>query len=50
MAYQIAFDLYENASQQILSAIINALKAISPLPIGDSEVQGDETKKSDEPK
>lgn len=49
MAYQIAFDLYENASQQIISALTNALKAISPLPIGPPDSQVAE-KKPDEAK
>jgi len=47
IAYQIGFDLYENASQQLLSAIINALKAISLVPIGEPEVQGEDGKKED---
>ena len=49
-AYQIAFDLYENASQQILTAIMNSLKAIAPLPIRDPEIQGVDPKKSEETK
>eukprot|EP00795_Rhopilema_esculentum_P016345 gene16345-7737_t len=46
-AYQIGFDLYENASQQILTAIINSLKAISPVPIGEPDVQSQEKKPED---
>ncbi|KAF5287749.1 hypothetical protein FQA39_LY15769 [Lamprigera yunnana] len=32
MAYQIAFDLYESATQQFLGRILQALRATSPLP------------------
>eukprot|EP00112_Aurelia_sp_Birch-Aquarium-sp1_P023095 Seg675.34_Seg675.31 transcript_id=Seg675.34_Seg675.31/GoldUCD/mRNA.D3Y31 product="26S proteasome non-ATPase regulatory subunit 1" protein_id=Seg675.34_Seg675.31/GoldUCD/D3Y31 len=49
-SYQIAFDLYENASQQILTAIMNSLKAIAPLPIREPEIQGAEQKKPEEMK
>ena len=45
MTYQIAFDLYENASQQFLLGVRNALKALAPLPLSDPEQQGDHVKK-----
>lgn len=32
MAYQIAFDLYESATQQFLSSVMQALRATAPLP------------------
>ena len=31
MAYQIAFDLYENATQQFLSSVIRKLRTAIPL-------------------
>lgn len=49
MAYQLSFDLYENASQQFLARIRNALKALAPLPLAEPEQQGDTVKK-EEPK
>ncbi|GLV37823.1 Regulatory particle non-ATPase 2 [Carabus blaptoides fortunei] len=32
MAYQIAFDMYESATQQFLGRVLSALKATAPLP------------------
>uniref|UniRef100_A0A182WSV8 26S proteasome non-ATPase regulatory subunit 1 n=1 Tax=Anopheles quadriannulatus TaxID=34691 RepID=A0A182WSV8_ANOQN len=32
MAYQIAFDLYESATQQYLGQVLQALKATAPIP------------------
>lgn len=32
MAYQIAFDLYESATQQFLNQVLQALKATAPIP------------------
>lgn len=32
MAYQIAFDLYESATQQFLGSVMEALRATAPLP------------------
>lgn len=32
MAYQIAFDMYESATQQFLGRVLGALKATAPLP------------------
>jgi 26S proteasome regulatory subunit N2 len=32
MAYQIAFDLYESATQQFLGQVLQALKATAPIP------------------
>ena len=32
MAYQIAFDLYESATQQFLARVLQALKPTSPAP------------------
>lgn len=40
MSYQIAFDLYENASQQFLLGIQNALKTLAPIPLKEPERQG----------
>jgi len=47
MSYQIAFDLYENASQQFLSRIRNALKVLAPLPLAEPEQQGDAVEKKE---
>lgn len=41
MAYQIAFDLYENASQQFLAGICKVLKALAPIPLEEPVRQGD---------
>lgn len=32
MAYQIAFDLYESATQQFLGSVMQALRLTAPLP------------------
>ncbi|XP_054014485.1 26S proteasome non-ATPase regulatory subunit 1 [Hylaeus anthracinus] len=32
MAYQIAFDLYESATQQFLGRVLQALRAMAPIP------------------
>lgn len=32
MAYQIAFDLYESATQQFLGSVMQALRVTAPLP------------------
>ena len=40
MSYQIAFDLYENASQQFLLGIQSALKTLAPIPLKEPERQG----------
>lgn len=32
MAYQIAFDLYESATQQFLGCVLQALRAMAPVP------------------
>lgn len=32
MAYQIAFDMYESATQQFLGRVLGALRATAPLP------------------
>lgn len=59
MAYQIAFDLYESATQQFLARVLQALKALAPSsriakedakPTGEEEkvdVPMDEAKKED---
>jgi len=41
MAYQIAFDLYENASQQFLAGIRNVLRALAPIALEEPIRQGD---------
>ncbi len=37
MAYQIAFDLYENATQQFLTSVIDKLRIAIPLITDTSE-------------
>lgn len=32
MAYQIAFDLYESATQQFLGRVLQAVRAMAPIP------------------
>lgn len=32
MAYQIAFDLYESATQQFLGRVLEAIRATAPIP------------------
>jgi len=48
MAYQLAFDLYENASQQFLSRIGSALKTLAPLPLAEPVHQGEAEKKTED--
>lgn len=33
MAYQIAFDMYDSATQQFLNRVQTALRATAPVPI-----------------
>jgi len=47
MAYQIAFDLYENASQQFLAGIRNVLRALAPIALEEPVKQGDAPAKTD---
>jgi len=54
MGYQIAFDLYENASQQFLAGIRNVLKGLAPIALAEPVKQGDipvktETTESEKP-
>ena len=35
MAYQIAFDMYESATQQFLSRVLAAIKKTAPVPQGE---------------
>ena len=41
MAYQIAFDLYEGATQQFLSSVISVLKATVPFMSGNETASSD---------
>ncbi|XP_055381283.1 26S proteasome non-ATPase regulatory subunit 1 [Condylostylus longicornis] len=53
MAYQIAFDLYESATQQFLGQVLQALKATAPIPgalPSTFKPQGQNESKSDEEK
>ncbi|KAJ8892178.1 hypothetical protein PR048_004758 [Dryococelus australis] len=38
MAYQIAFDLYESATQQFLGRVLQALRATAPIPTANDPV------------
>ena len=42
MAYQIAFDLYEGATQQFLSSVTSALQSTVPFVSG-SEIKSSDT-------
>ena len=44
MAYQIAFDLYEGATQQFLSGIITALKASVSFVTGKTAIDSSDAK------
>ena len=48
MAYQIAFDMYESATQQFLSRVLAAIKKTAPVPQDASAAAA--TEKSDEEK
>lgn len=37
MAYQIAFDMYESATQQFLSRVLAAVRRTAPIPIAEKE-------------
>lgn len=41
MAYQIAFDLYEGATQQFLSSVTSALQATVPFVSSNGAVSSD---------
>lgn len=49
MAFQIAFDLYESATQQFLSRVLQALKATAPIPsnLVSTLVKGEEKKEGE---
>lgn len=38
MAYQIAFDLYESATQQFLGRVLQALRATAPIPAATNKI------------
>jgi ribosome maturation protein Sdo1 len=38
MAYQIAFDLYESATQQFLGRVLQALRATAPIPMATNKI------------
>ena len=46
MAYQIAFDMYDSATQQFLLRVQNALRSTVPLPQTDPKKVGDEKEDS----
>ena len=43
MAYQIAFDLYEGATQQFLSSVTSALRATVPFVSSNETASSDAT-------
>ncbi|CAG2241659.1 PSMD1 [Mytilus edulis] len=48
MAYQIAFDLYDSATQQFLQRVTNSLRSTVPLPEPEKSVKTEEDKKDSE--
>ncbi|XP_076096035.1 26S proteasome non-ATPase regulatory subunit 1-like isoform X2 [Mytilus galloprovincialis] len=48
MAYQIAFDLYDSATQQFLLRVTNSLRSTVPLPEPEKSVKTEEDKKDSE--
>lgn len=46
MAYQIAFDMYDSATQQFLLRVQNALRSTVPLPEVESKKSADEKEES----
>lgn len=46
MAYQIAFDMYDSATQQFLLRVQNALRSTVPLPEVESKKSADEKEDS----
>merc|ERR1719319_1679902 len=42
MAYQIAFDMYESATQQFLSRVLAAVRRTAPIPIAEKEEKKEE--------
>jgi 26S proteasome regulatory subunit N2 len=38
MAYQIAFDMYESATQQFLGRVLQALRATAPIPAATNKI------------
>lgn len=48
MAYQIAFDLYESATQQFLGRVLQALKATAPIPSATEKVVKTKAEPSEE--
>ena len=41
MAYQIAFDMYESATQQFLSRVLAAIKKTAPVPQASATAQSE---------
>jgi len=50
MAYQIGFDLYESATQQLLQRVQSALAVAAPAPIAAPQKQNTKKPESDKPK
>ena len=48
MSYQIAFDLYESATQQFLGRVLHALKATAPIPSATDKILKIQADKSTE--
>ncbi|XP_059478914.1 26S proteasome non-ATPase regulatory subunit 1 [Neocloeon triangulifer] len=47
MAYQIAFDLYDSATQQFLGQVLQSLKASAPVPFEEKKEKGEGEKPAD---
>ncbi|KAK6626505.1 proteasome regulatory particle base subunit [Polyplax serrata] len=49
MSYQIAFDLYESATQQFLGRVLHALKATAPIPSATDKILKVQPEQNSEP-
>ena len=48
MAYQIAFDLYESATQQFVNKVLNAVRKTAPIPSSAEPKNDEETMETDQ--
>jgi len=48
MAYQIAFDLYDSATQQFLGQVLQSLKASAPIPFEEKREKGEAAKPTEQ--
>lgn len=50
MSYQIAFDLYESATQNFLTRVVQSIKTTAPIPVRIGPSEGGKKKEQTEPK